>query len=54
MEKSWEAVTDWVGNGFEFGYGNWFGYVTFGEELFVGSLRRGTGSLSVRHQGMDL
>jgi hypothetical protein len=37
-EKSWEAVTDWVGNGFEFGDGNLFGFVTFGAELFVGTV----------------
>jgi hypothetical protein len=37
-EKGWEIVGDWVGNGFEFGDGNWFGLVTFGAELFVGTV----------------
>ena len=27
-----------MGNGFEFGDGNWFGFVTFGAELFVGTV----------------
>jgi len=34
-EKGWETVGDWVVNGFEFGDGNGFGFVTFGVELFV-------------------
>lgn len=37
-EKGWETVGDWVGNGFEFGDGNWFGLVTFGAELFIGTV----------------
>ena len=40
LERGWETVGDWVGNGFEFefGYGNWFGLVTFGAELFIGTV----------------
>jgi hypothetical protein len=39
-EKGWETVGDWVGNGFEFefGDGNWFGLVALGAELFVGTV----------------
>jgi hypothetical protein len=36
--KGWETVGDWVGNGFEFEDGNWFGLVTFRAELFIGTV----------------
>lgn len=34
-EKGWVG---WVGNGFEFGDGNWLGLIMFGAELFVGTV----------------
>lgn len=37
-EKGWETAGNCVGNGFKFGDGNWFGLVTFGAELFVGTV----------------
>ena len=48
-EESWEAVTDWMGNGFEFGDRNWFSYVTFGVELFIGTVN-GFGFAAARNR----